>query len=483
MNANLQEPVACAAAKPLHRSAGSTAPAPPRPTDVSAPIAVHALIPDDVAESITDASPAPQQSTTASGSVSFSVTSWNTLSMDYINPSAQGHLAAEHLAWAHRGPAILAHLAGQRSSIECMQEVDVDAVDRGEFDSLSGPADAAAAPFSVPADGTDAIPLLSSTPRLGSIYLKRPHSKRDGCLVRWNADEFELMPMVDMQPIDRAHLKAKERAMVPISEYCVHCPEHRESTLTPRKAQKERPSAVAQSAATASSASDATVNAATIAVDDRTAAVAVASAGATVAPSSAVHSAPPPRLKRSSRILECCHRSVSRHAKPHLRRAASTSPHAHHSHAHAHTHTHNNTNGEAIPAAVKQAEHGDEMRAVGDRATDEADAAHAAGVPFAAAAFLIPAAPVYFHPIHLNDLSLLTHRRSNRARTSASSGNATRYRRENVGMLLLLRHRASGRMVLLCTTHLFWNPSFEDVKLHQTVYIMQCLQEMHARLT
>ena len=39
--------------------------------------------------------------------------------------------------------------------------------------------------------------------------------------------------------------------------------------------------------------------------------------------------------------------------------------------------------------------------------------------------------------------------------------NSDRYRRSNIALLVALRHRVSGRRVLVANTHLFWNPAFE----------------------
>ncbi len=60
-----------------------------------------------------------------------------------------------------------------------------------------------------------------------------------------------------------------------------------------------------------------------------------------------------------------------------------------------------------------------------------------------------------------------------------------RLRRHNIALLLTVRHRGSGRYLILATTHLYWNPEFEDVKLLQTHALLFRLaaQVKHAQQT
>lgn len=42
-------------------------------------------------------------------------------------------------------------------------------------------------------------------------------------------------------------------------------------------------------------------------------------------------------------------------------------------------------------------------------------------------------------------------------------------------VMALLRHRGSGRLLLFCCTHLFWNPVFPDVKALQVRLLLWLL--------
>jgi CCR4-NOT transcription complex subunit 6 len=44
-------------------------------------------------------------------------------------------------------------------------------------------------------------------------------------------------------------------------------------------------------------------------------------------------------------------------------------------------------------------------------------------------------------------------------------------------VLLLLQHRASQQPLLVCCTHLFWNPNFPDVKAMQAAIMCQQITE------
>lgn len=48
-------------------------------------------------------------------------------------------------------------------------------------------------------------------------------------------------------------------------------------------------------------------------------------------------------------------------------------------------------------------------------------------------------------------------------------------KRNTVGVILALRHRSTGKLLFITNTHLYWSPKFEDVKLIQTVILMNTL--------
>jgi mRNA deadenylase 3'-5' endonuclease subunit Ccr4 len=52
------------------------------------------------------------------------------------------------------------------------------------------------------------------------------------------------------------------------------------------------------------------------------------------------------------------------------------------------------------------------------------------------------------------------------------------YHRDGVSIYVLLKHKETGRTVLVGNTHLFWNPLYADVKLFQAALVMARLQEL-----
>jgi endonuclease/exonuclease/phosphatase family metal-dependent hydrolase len=70
-----------------------------------------------------------------------------------------------------------------------------------------------------------------------------------------------------------------------------------------------------------------------------------------------------------------------------------------------------------------------------------------------------------------------------------------RFLRHNVGLVVVLRHRAAhanllqsggctrASLVVVGTTHLYWNPMHEDVKLKQTALFLQRVESVVARLS
>ncbi|GAB5355204.1 hypothetical protein AAMO2058_000185900 [Amorphochlora amoebiformis] len=70
--------------------------------------------------------------------------------------------------------------------------------------------------------------------------------------------------------------------------------------------------------------------------------------------------------------------------------------------------------------------------------------------------------------VNFNDLATLTKRVYNMPSES-------KYKRDNVAVLCALRHRPTGHTIIVACAHLYWNPGFEDVKLHQAMYLIHCL--------
>ena len=54
----------------------------------------------------------------------FSVCCWNVLADKYARQSSFPYCAKNHLAWAHRGPAIAFYLGRIDADVFCLQEVD-----------------------------------------------------------------------------------------------------------------------------------------------------------------------------------------------------------------------------------------------------------------------------------------------------------------------------------------------------------------------
>jgi len=353
----------CAAKRPAaaNEAVGlSLPPPPPAPPAIPAP-------------PLTEDSSAPTTAT-------FSVTSWNTLSADYAAPATFSYCDRSDLAFPARKQRILDHLASAAartrdgvptgSDIDCLQEVDFDAVADGVFD----------------------------TPEHGSVFVRRPHHKRDGCLIRWKEASFELMPLPELvcwAPKTGASTAPSKRDPTLARVRCASHPEANLDQLGQRTKRGDKGSAHTQ---------------------------ALAASVASLAP---VLSAEQQDLaKRQERLLD------------------------------------------TVDALTQR------MRTLKARVYALTKGARASAV-YTSAPASAAAMTRWFHPVHLNDLSFLT-----RSKRNCHSSLFARYKRENVGVIVLLRHRASGRLVLVLCAHAFWNEEFADVKLHQAMYLMQQLEEM-----
>lgn len=48
---------------------------------------------------------------------------------------------------------------------------------------------------------------------------------------------------------------------------------------------------------------------------------------------------------------------------------------------------------------------------------------------------------------------------------------------DNVAIMVVLRHKATNRLLIVVNVHLFWDPSFPEIKLEQCFYLLQKLHE------
>eukprot|EP01006_Ploeotia_vitrea_P039285 TRINITY_DN66328_c10_g6_i1.p1 TRINITY_DN66328_c10_g6~~TRINITY_DN66328_c10_g6_i1.p1 ORF type:complete len:767 (+),score=333.22 TRINITY_DN66328_c10_g6_i1:1243-3543(+) len=81
-----------------------------------------------------------------------------------------------------------------------------------------------------------------------------------------------------------------------------------------------------------------------------------------------------------------------------------------------------------------------------------------------------------------NDLADRVAAASSASSSSAEAAYAERLRKHNVAVLVRLRHRSSGSLLVVASAHLYWNPSHPDIKLRQAHYLMQRLSEFAADL-
>lgn len=58
-------------------------------------------------------------------------------------------------------------------------------------------------------------------------------------------------------------------------------------------------------------------------------------------------------------------------------------------------------------------------------------------------------------------------------RLGCSQAQFLRFFRGNVALLVLLRHRSTGRYISVANTHLHWNPNMNDVKQAQALYLLE----------
>jgi mRNA deadenylase 3'-5' endonuclease subunit Ccr4/uncharacterized protein with PIN domain len=450
-----QQPASSSTSEPDYVLVKSPPPAPPLPPCIPAPLSCS---------SSTDAGCLPSASSQGASKRSFSFASWNILSADYAHPSTFFYCPREALEWGYRRERILALL--NAADIEAMQEVDYDAVASGVFDS----------------------------PAHSSVFLRRPGAKRDGCMLRWRKEVFELLPIPHLLTLDSRFLgkvgiagTRRENGVRLVSE------EARIDTLQPRVGKK---AAAAMRVSTSSSSSVAVPAAASIPLDP--------AAQLRVRQETALASldALEQRIEMlAARVQLHVHVLQSQHVPvPEAATRTLSEP----------------TFGRSISEErqMKIAEHGDEEEGASSGSEEEegnstSSVSSAANSPTvqAAAANLSPpplaatAAPSeepgsdvlsactisppiarqpstgsnnrYYHAVQFNDLGYLTRSKSNCSSTLFSS-----YKRENIAVAILLRHRASGRLVLAANAHLFWNPDFACVKTHQAMYLLQQLEEL-----
>jgi mRNA deadenylase 3'-5' endonuclease subunit Ccr4/uncharacterized protein with PIN domain len=384
----------------------------------------HAASASSEVASATEATASPALLTSSSSSSSsFKVASFNILSADYAHASTFFYLPPEQLHFSWRQPRILDVLRREQADVECLQEVDYDAVEGGMFDS--------------PDDDT-----------YGTLFLRRPSHKRDGLLIRFKQDTFELLevPRVDSLDASTVGKQAAERKKESLS-YRIHTRSLRQSTLQARvKKNRSR-----------------TTNLEEIA-KGRKEKENLATALLTANPTAQN------LVKRQTHILNRCdvleHRiqAIMNQLHPKCPARAMVAKQL--------TAEDVNSNGSSGSSSSSSDS---------DSESDESSPRKSVS-PSIKSTSASPSPPVvsppFFHAVHFNDLSYLT-----RSKKNASSGLFARMKRENIGLIVLLRHRHTDELVLVANTHLFWNPEFDDVKVAQTTYLLQHITELRRLLS
>lgn len=391
--------------------------------------------------------PPPADTNTASVDTRpFKVVSWNILSADYAHPKTFFYCNPEELLWSSRAPQILSHLAAEDGDIECLQEMDYDPVVDGTFDS----------------------------PAHESVYLRRPQHKRDGLLIRWKSDVFELCDLPPMHVLD--------------ARFAKHATDRRKDTLAFRVATKDgvqttlqpRVKKVKTNVDTTTTTQPPTVDPP---VDDSDSPL-VSGPLLSTSKLRPVNRAKN-LMKRQSHILTTLESLEQR-----VTRLEGLLAHK---------------DGTRSKRKKNQQCGGDERcksppppssnvnQQPASRSSKKSQSDVTAGIDVAPTvdskeSHLCHSALRHFHALHFNDLSLLT-----RSKSNSSSNVFGRYQRSNIGLMVLLKHRhsnhptshhhpnASGMCddyVLIVNVHLFWSPEFEDVKKSQTQLTLQQIEEM-----
>ena len=53
----------------------------------------------------------------------------------------------------------------------------------------------------------------------------------------------------------------------------------------------------------------------------------------------------------------------------------------------------------------------------------------------------------------------------------------------NVGMMVALKHRQSGKVFIVANIHVYWNPQFPEIKLEQTLFLIESLRTFQQSIT
>jgi len=440
----------------------------------------------------------------------FSVTSWNILSADYAHPSTFHYVDPEHLSWSHREKLILSALsrAGTGSTsddsdgavhepstahpcgsdIECLQEVDADAVARGVFDSNH-------MVESLPSESERSLqPPQSHTQSVGSVFIQRPNRKRDGCLIRWKEDRFELlrMPVLEDEMDDddattdesrirshHAQQRGKRASIATKKEELpsrVHCrAAHINKLAVDRFNQSKRSrSSTTQSESPSPSPFESTVSPPAVQSIQPIASNSVTPTQSEIQSLRA----------RQTRLLEGVSTLNKRFNR--LMKRLETKMRS--------------------PVAQRNQNGGNEQSAAEPNCSllEPPDAAMPAATAFPTrhpsshprnrsshphtTASVESEESRWFHAINFNQLSILTRTRSN-----ATTNMYARHKKENIGVVLLLRQRrrhqrrprdqtttANRRehLLLVANVHLFWHPQFEETKVNQAMLLMQVIDRL-----
>ena len=276
----------------------------------------------------------------------------------------------------------------------------------------------------------------------GSVYIRRPNHKRDGLLTRWRRSKFELLQLPQLVTLDarfakngteRRREKMEWRVTGVDSEPCSDQP-RTYSTLAQRttSGKAQRNGASATTTTSTSLDKQDTPNSTSSSDDD--------------------HRRHRNLMKRQSHILTCLEKVEARlDALTQVMRERFTQVRP----------------DSVLPSALLATP---PTPVLSSQSHSQSHPPHAHGHPHIAVMDK-------FHVIHFNDLSLLTRTKSN-----STSSMFARYKKENIGLMLLFRHRATRRLILVVNVHLFWNPEYEDVKCAQAMFALQHIEEMKNQL-